>query len=252
MDEPVQDGGGDRVVVEYLPPILEGPIGRQDHGALLIAVRDDLEEQVASVLIQGQETQFVDGKELWRGVVFYGARKGAVGLGGGQRVDDVGGGGPEGFDFLLAGRVGQGLGDMAFADAGGADEDEVFLLFDEIEAEGVQDKLLWDARGMRPVEGVHGFDHGELGLGQAQLHDSLMAEAGFLGEEVFQEGKMGEIFGGGVLGLVLKSLGRMMKTEKIEEILEVRLWAHGDRRRDRRRQPSPGPRLRAWSIAACA
>ena len=69
VDEPVQDGGSDRVVVEDLSPVLERSIRRQDDRALFVAVGDDLEEQVASIFIHGQKVQLVDYEELWRRIV---------------------------------------------------------------------------------------------------------------------------------------------------------------------------------------
>lgn len=41
-------------MIEDLRPVLVGAIGRDDHGAMLVAFADDLEEQIGALLIDGQ------------------------------------------------------------------------------------------------------------------------------------------------------------------------------------------------------
>lgn len=102
---------------------------------------------------------------------------------------------------------------MALANAGGADEDEVFIPLDEIQIKSIEDELLWNGRRMCPVESVDSFDDGDLGLADASLNDALMSNSGFLGEEVFKEVEMREILGGGLLGLVLEGQGAMVEAK---------------------------------------
>lgn len=55
MQHAVQDGrlhAG--IVVEDAGPVLVGLVGRDDRGAPLIALTDDLEDQIGAGLIQGQ------------------------------------------------------------------------------------------------------------------------------------------------------------------------------------------------------
>jgi len=55
VKQPVQDGGGDgAVVVEDGSPLLERFVGRQNDGAALVALADDLKKEVRAVLVNGQ------------------------------------------------------------------------------------------------------------------------------------------------------------------------------------------------------
>ena len=55
MEEPVEDGGGDAaVVVEDRRPLLVGLVRGQDDGAALVALADDLEEEIGAYLVEGQ------------------------------------------------------------------------------------------------------------------------------------------------------------------------------------------------------
>ena len=62
---------------------------------------------------------------------------------------------------LLAGGVTQGGGEMGFAEADQAEEDDVGFVFDELEAEEVLDLEAVDFLGPVPAEGVEGFDERE-------------------------------------------------------------------------------------------
>ena len=67
MDEPVGDGGSGGGVVEELSPVLEGEIGGDDGGGALIAVVEDLVEEVGAAGIEGEVAQFVDEEQLGGG-----------------------------------------------------------------------------------------------------------------------------------------------------------------------------------------
>lgn len=140
MDEPIEDGRSDRIIIEDLAPILERAVGGEDHGALFVPVGHDLEEKVGAILVERQEAQLIDDEEFRRTETVDGARKRVIGLGGGEGVDEVGGGDPEGFDLVLAGGVGEGQSDVGLADAGGAHKDEIGIGVDEIEGEGIEDE----------------------------------------------------------------------------------------------------------------
>ena len=61
VEQTVQDGARQHgVVVEDFGPVFVGLIGGQHNRALLVALADDLEEQVSARLIDGQIADFVD------------------------------------------------------------------------------------------------------------------------------------------------------------------------------------------------
>lgn len=51
FDEPFGDGGGHSVVTEDLSPVLKGLIGGQDNGSCLGSFGNDLEEEIAALLV---------------------------------------------------------------------------------------------------------------------------------------------------------------------------------------------------------
>jgi hypothetical protein len=61
MQETIEKRGGERrVVVEDLCPFFERTVGSQDDGAALIALGDDLEEQVRTDLVDREVSNFID------------------------------------------------------------------------------------------------------------------------------------------------------------------------------------------------
>src|SRR5258707_13872505 len=64
VKQSVQDGGGDgAVVVEDGGPLLEGFVGRQNDGAALVALADDLKKEVRAVLVNGQVAHFIQDQQ---------------------------------------------------------------------------------------------------------------------------------------------------------------------------------------------
>src|SRR5260370_33413256 len=92
----IEDGGGQgAVVVEYLGPVLVGAVGGDHHRGALVALADDLEQQVCAVLVDRKVTELVDDQHGWLEGAVELALELAGGLGRGQGVDNVHGGGEE-------------------------------------------------------------------------------------------------------------------------------------------------------------
>ena len=61
VKEAIEERRGERrIVIEDLGPVLVGAIGRDDHGAMLVAFADDLEKQIGAMLVDRQIAEFVD------------------------------------------------------------------------------------------------------------------------------------------------------------------------------------------------
>lgn len=213
MDEPIEDGRSDRIIIEDLAPILERAVGGEDHGALFVTVGHDLEEKVGAILVERQEAQLIDDEEFRRAETVDGARKGVIGLGGGEGVDEIGGGDPKGFNFILAGGVGEGQGDVGLTNAGRAHEDEIGIGVDEVEGEGIEDEGFGNGGGMGPVEGVQSLDAWDFSVFHANTDNTFMSK-GILGrEEPCEKFQVGNIFKGGLLGLILKGASGVKESE---------------------------------------
>jgi len=94
FEDAVGDGLGEVVVVEDPAPLIKGLVGGEDHGPpAQVAVVDDLKEDVGGVGAVGEVADFVDDQDVGRGVGLEGLGEGAFSRGGGEAVDEGGGGG---------------------------------------------------------------------------------------------------------------------------------------------------------------
>jgi len=60
MQEPVEDGRSDDGIAKELLPVAEAFVRGDDRRALLVAVRDELEEQIGLAALDGQVAGLVD------------------------------------------------------------------------------------------------------------------------------------------------------------------------------------------------
>ena len=61
MQKPVEDRGSDgAVIVEDFRPVLEGAVGGQQNGSALIAVADDLKQEIGAGFIERQIAKFIN------------------------------------------------------------------------------------------------------------------------------------------------------------------------------------------------
>ena len=61
VQEAVEDGGGQGgVAIEDLRPVLEHAVGGDRDGALLVAVADDLKQQVGAGFVDGQIPELIE------------------------------------------------------------------------------------------------------------------------------------------------------------------------------------------------
>ena len=63
VDNAVDHRGGDHLVTEDLTPPGEGQVRRQDQRGVLVARRDQLEEEVGRLLLEGDVAHFVDNEQ---------------------------------------------------------------------------------------------------------------------------------------------------------------------------------------------
>ena len=162
VEKAVEDGGGNgAVAVEDGGPLLEGFVGGEHDGAALVALADDLEEEVGAALIDGKVADLIKDEDGWGEIFAQFGFEGAFVLGGGEGVDHVDSVGEEnGFSAQACG-VTKGRGEMGFSDADQAEENDVGFVFDELETEEVLDLEAVDFLRPVPAEGVEGFDERE-------------------------------------------------------------------------------------------
>jgi len=69
MSEAVEQRGGHLGVAEYARPFTEGEIGGDDDRGALVEAADQVEQQLAARLREGQITQFVEDDEVEAGEI---------------------------------------------------------------------------------------------------------------------------------------------------------------------------------------
>src|SRR5262249_50065322 len=150
----------------------------------LVALADDLEQQVGAVLVDGQVTELIDNKDGGLEVAVKFAFELAGGLGGGEGIDDVDGGREEHRVSIQAGGVAQSDRQVCLAEADIADQHNIGVGCDEGEAEQVLDLRTVDLFGPAPLEVFEGLEHGEACVLDATRDAAVVALRGLAVDEL--------------------------------------------------------------------
>jgi hypothetical protein len=176
VDEAVEDGVGIGGLADEAVPVGDGDLAGDEGGFSAIAVLEDFQEVVAGLGGQGLEAPVVEDQQIDGGETLEAAGEGAVAVGQGEIVEQLGGANVEDGAVIPASLVTQGAGQPALADAGGPGDDEVVVGLDPV----APDEPLHE----RPVEAAGGAPVDVLGRG-------LMAQAGM--EEARAESLVGSM-----------------------------------------------------------
>ena len=193
VQQAVQQGCGDDVVAEDGAPVLEAAIGGEHGGALLVAGVDQLEEQVGAAGVNGQVADLIDDEQGSPVDVAQTRGEGAGALGLGERGDEFGQGGE--VDTLVGlDRVHpQGDGEMAFTDAGRAEQVHGLAAVDEAEFGQGEDAVAVEAGLEAEVEGLQGLDPGQARGHQLGADTPGFAPAIFFTEQAVEGFQGGEL-----------------------------------------------------------
>jgi len=176
VEQTVQNSRSDgAVVVENGGPLLEGLVGGENDGAALVALADNLEEQIGTVLVDREISHLVQGQEFRGQILLELTLEDAPLLGGGQVVDDADGIGKEYGVALLAGGIAQGGGQVRLPQSDSSQENDIGFLSDELQSEEVLHLETVDFLGPVPVELFEGFEDREAGGLDASFDDALAA-----------------------------------------------------------------------------
>lgn len=65
VEDPVEDGRGEcGVIIEDFWPFFENSIGGNDDGPSFVAMADDLEEEISTVFVDREISEFIQDKEV--------------------------------------------------------------------------------------------------------------------------------------------------------------------------------------------
>jgi hypothetical protein len=181
MHEAVEDGGAHGGVAEVFAPVLHDPVGSDDEAAaqFVALVHDGLQQLCAGLADAAREEEIVqhqkgglDVAAQYLGLLGRAAQPVACELGVGFDVPDV--------VTLQGGLVGHGLGDVALAGAGLADDQRVGAFGDELQGMQLEARLTWQLRVEAPVEVGQGEALVELGMLEAPLGQARSAPVEFV------------------------------------------------------------------------
>ncbi len=195
LEDAVDDGLGEVVVMEDLPPSGGGLVGREDHRALAaMAVVDHVEEHVCRVGAVGQVTDLIDDEDCRMGVGGERVGETALAKGGRELIDQLGCRREEGVESVLDGAVGKSHGQMGLAPARLALKDQTAALSDEVSRQGGAEEGQAHCGLECEVEVVDRLEEGEAGPSRESSEARLLALGDLLGGQEGEEVPIGPLF----------------------------------------------------------
>ena len=225
MDQPVQDGIGEGGISNDIMPVLEGELAGNEGGSPAGPVLDDFQQVSAFGLVQGGQAIVVNGQQVGLLESVHKLGIGAIGPGSGQFIDEAGKAEVAGGEPLPAGGLSEGTGQIGFACAGGAGDEDDLMVLDPIAGGEAEDDGAIESSWGTEVQILDGGRKAELGLAQQLGLTAVLADGGLSfdeeGETVF-EGEALDIRQG---LLLLEGIGHAGEAE-IAETGEGRLEKH--------------------------
>ena len=204
VGEAVDERDGAGGVGEDGVPLLEGQVGGEEQGAVLVTAADELEEEVGGARVVGEVSDLVDDEQCGPGVVTESAFEGASGLLAVEVEEQVGGGGEEGGVAGEDGLVGDVLGEHGFPEALRADEDYVLATGEEVEGEDALEDGAVERSGPVPVPVGEGLEATEASAGEAAFDAASLTVFELVGDEAFEEDGGAPALAGGLCDAVVE------------------------------------------------
>ena len=197
-------------------PVLEGQVRGHEHGAVLVAAADDLEEEVGGVGIVGEVANLVDGEQGGACIVAEAALEGAGGLLAIEIEQQVRGGDEAravaGQDDLMD----DVLGEHGLAEALGADQEDVLDAVEEVEGEDAVERGAVERGRPVPVPVGDRFEAAEAGGGEPAFDTAAPALLELGGDDVLEEHGGTPAVAGGAGEDIVEVLGRPQQPEPPE------------------------------------
>lgn len=228
VEEAVEDCRGERaVIVEYLWPVFEGPVGSDDDRASFIALRNDLEEKIGPMFVDGQIAQLVEEEHGRRQVFFELGFEAIGGLSGGQGVDGIDGRGEKDGVAFEAGLVAECGGQMSLSEADACQEDDIGFVFDELESEQVLYGQSVDFVWPVPLKLLKGLAAGKSCESDFTLNGAVPPGVELTEGKVLKVVDVVPLIGGGLLGQGFTMLKHEGKAQQAKMIFEAGLCGLG-------------------------
>src|SRR5215470_17611671 len=169
MDEAIDEGDDAGSVGEHLVPFDERTVGSDERARLLVAARDELEEEVGVAVGVGEVADLIDDEEARTYVAAQAPAQCGIAVERGEIAEHVTGGGEQHGMAGGDGLVGDVLGDHRLAEPVGRDQDDVAWFLEELERHERLDRPTIALPGPSPIEVAQGLEGSDMGLCQAPL-----------------------------------------------------------------------------------
>jgi hypothetical protein len=229
MQQAVEDRGGDGGVFEDLAPLRDPAVGGQDHGAVLVATRDHLEEVAGGLAGHRQIAKLVNHKDGWSVPEPHRGLPAAFDRGARGACDEVGGGGVVDAVAGLHGFETDCCGQHRLPDAGRADQQHVGLLLDEPQGGELVDEPAVQSGLCVVVELLERLVLWEAREPQAPVEPALLGRCDLDRQQLVQEAGVGQLVGLGVLERGGKLLGDRSELEVGELLAQLLVDVVGHR-----------------------
>ena len=164
VGEPVEERAGEALRAEHLGPLVERQVGGDQDRAALVALGENLEQQLGAGLGERHETQLVDDEELEVGELLLEPQELSVIARFHELVDQGGGGGKADRQALLAGGEAEAERNVTLAGAGIAQSDHILPTLDVLASCQLEDQRLVERGDRFEVKAVQALDGRELRL----------------------------------------------------------------------------------------
>src|SRR5262249_2833064 len=169
MNEAIDEGDDAGSVGEHLVPFDERTVGGDERARLLVAARDELEEEVGVAVGVGEIADLLDDEEGRTYVAAQAPAQCGIALERGEIAEHVTVGGEQHGMSGGGGLGGEVLGAHRLARAVGRDQDDVAWLLEELERHQRLDRPTIALPGPSPIEVAQGLEGSDMGLCQAPL-----------------------------------------------------------------------------------
>ncbi len=222
LEDSIDDGLGEVIVVQDGPPALRVLVGGEDHGAAAdVSVVDDVVEHVGGIVAVAKVTDLVDHQDVRLDVAPERVAHGAVTTGGGQVVDELRRGREERIEAVLHRAVRDGDGEVRLAAARLALEDDRMTFGDEVRGEQRADGREAQARLVGEVELLDGAQEGKAGGADGASEPRAAAMRDLLREEREEQRVVRPVFLLGALDEVAPGAARVGEVQALEQRVEV-------------------------------
>lgn len=194
LEDAVDDGIGEILVVEHVAPSLGRLVGCEHHRAAAdVALVDDMEQDVGGVVAVGEVADLVDHEYVRLHVARESAAERAVATCGREILDEVGGRGEERVEAVLKGAVGDGDGEVRLPATGLSGKDGGAAFGDEVGREQRADGRHAERRLQREVELLDGAQERKARSADGALQARAASMRDLLGDERLEEVLVGPL-----------------------------------------------------------